>query len=158
MQSERRRSPAEARRFWELAIDLWSSSGLSVANFCGREGLKESSFYSWQQRLRKEVSSSEIAATPTAVESTSGQAATETITAQSRRRRKRSCRSPGAGSLVPVRLVEDAEPIAATEASTSRPSPPVEIILPHGIRIRVEHGCQIALLQRVLTALESRPC
>jgi len=41
MESERRRSPAEARRFWELAIDLWSSSGLSVADFCGREGLKD---------------------------------------------------------------------------------------------------------------------
>ena len=41
MDSERRRSPAEARRFWELAIDLWSNSGLSVREFCSREGLAD---------------------------------------------------------------------------------------------------------------------
>ena len=98
-----------------------------------------------------------IAATPTAVASTSWQGATETIITQSRRR-KRSRLSPDAGSLVPVRLVEDAEPVAASEASTSRPSPPVEIILPRGTRIRVEHGCASTLLQRVLAVLESRPC
>ena len=118
MDREGRRSPAEARRFWELAIDLWSSSGLTVAAFCDREGLKESSFYGWHQRLRKEGSPSKIAATPPAVESTSGEAAIETTIQQSRRRREHSRLSPGAGSLVPVRLVEDAEPVAASEANS----------------------------------------
>jgi transposase-like protein len=158
MDSARRGSPAEARRLWELAIDLWSNSGLSVAAFCRREGLKESSFYAWQQRLRKEDRTSEAITTLATMESTSARPETEPIAQQSRRRRKRLCQSTGDGSLAPVRLVEDAEPIAANVANTSRPSPPIEILLPRGTLIRVEHGCDSALLQRVLAVLESPPC
>ncbi len=158
MDSARRRSPAEARRFWELAIDLWANSGMSAAGFCRREGLKESSFYAWQQRLRKEDRPSEAIATLATMESTSAQPETKPIAQQSRRQRKRLCQSAGDGSLVPVRLVEDAEPIAANAANTSRSSPPIEILLPRGTLIRVEHGCDIALLQQVLAVLESPPC
>ena len=42
---------AEAREFWEAAIRLWTDSGLSVQEFCGREGLAEHAFYSWRREL-----------------------------------------------------------------------------------------------------------
>jgi hypothetical protein len=36
----------EAGEFWEAAIRLWTDSGLSVREFCSREGLTEHTFYS----------------------------------------------------------------------------------------------------------------
>ena len=44
----------EAREFWEAAIRLWSDSGLSVREFCSREGLADHSFYSWRRELLPE--------------------------------------------------------------------------------------------------------
>jgi transposase-like protein len=41
----------EAREFWEAAIRLWTDSGLSVREFCIREGLTEHTFYSWRREL-----------------------------------------------------------------------------------------------------------
>jgi len=38
-------------QFWQMAIDAWQSSGLSVRQFCKQEGLSEPSFYSWRKRL-----------------------------------------------------------------------------------------------------------
>ena len=158
MDSERRRSPAEARRFWELAVDLWSSSGLSVTDFCKREGLKESSFYGWQRRLRNSRCPSETVAEPAIARPSLVQSAAEPPTQKPPRRRKRLRLSQNAGSLVPVRLVDDGTPTPTGVASTLGPSSPIEIIFPRGTRIRVEHGCPDALLRRVLAALESLPC
>ena len=41
----------ETREFWEEAIRLWAESGLSVREFCNREGLAEHTFYSWRREL-----------------------------------------------------------------------------------------------------------
>ena len=49
----------EAREFWEAAIRLWSDSGLSVREFCSREGLADHSFYSWRRELLPEGQGSE---------------------------------------------------------------------------------------------------
>jgi transposase-like protein len=149
MDSERRRSPAEAKQFWELAVDLWSSSGLSVADFCVREGLKESSFYGWQRRLREGSSPSELAPV---------QSVAEPRAPKVRRRHKRLRLSQDAGSLVPVRLVDDVVPTVTGVATTPKPLSPIEVILPCGARIRVAHGCTDDLLRQVLAALENMPC
>ena len=50
----------ETREFWEEAIRLWADSGLSVREFCAREGLSEHAFYSHRRRLRSKVAASEI--------------------------------------------------------------------------------------------------
>ena len=44
-----KRKQGEAREFWEAAIRLWSESGLSVREFCRREGLAEHTFFSWRR-------------------------------------------------------------------------------------------------------------
>ena len=50
----------ETREFWEAAIRLWADSGLSVREFCAREGLAEHTFYSWRRELLAELPTPEI--------------------------------------------------------------------------------------------------
>ena len=52
MSVTRKSSYAEKRAFWRMVLETWRSSGLSVREFCKREGLTESSFYYWRRRLR----------------------------------------------------------------------------------------------------------
>ena len=50
----------ETREFWEEAIRLWNESGLSVRDFCAREGLTEHTFYSRRRELLPENTTPEI--------------------------------------------------------------------------------------------------
>lgn len=43
----------EQQQFWQMAIETWQSSDLSVRQFCKQEGLSEPSFYSWRKKLTK---------------------------------------------------------------------------------------------------------
>jgi len=73
----------ETREFWEAAIRLWKDSGLSVREFCRREGLAEHSFYSWRRELLPE------SATPDEIsQESSGENGDERVI-DGRRRRKR---------------------------------------------------------------------
>ncbi len=64
MSTKQARSNNERRQFWQMAIETWQDSGMSVNKFCKAEGLSEGTFYSWRKRLsrrhsrRKEQSSS----------------------------------------------------------------------------------------------------
>ncbi len=49
--------------FWKEAIRLWADSGLSVREFCRREGLTEHSFYSWRRELLPEKLAAETSST-----------------------------------------------------------------------------------------------
>jgi hypothetical protein len=51
---------AETREFWAEAIRLWNESGLSVRDFCAREGLAEHTFYSRRRELLPENTTPEI--------------------------------------------------------------------------------------------------
>ncbi len=44
----------ETREFWEEAVRLWNESGLSVRDFCTREGLAEYTFYVRRRELLPE--------------------------------------------------------------------------------------------------------
>ena len=37
--------------FWRLVLESYQQSGVSVKQFCTREGISPSSFYYWQKRL-----------------------------------------------------------------------------------------------------------
>jgi hypothetical protein len=41
----------DPQQFWQMAIETWRVSGLSVRQFCTKEGLSEPSFYSWRKKL-----------------------------------------------------------------------------------------------------------
>jgi len=48
-----RKNDTEQQQFWQMAIETWRSSGLSIRQFCKQEGLSEPSFYSWRKKLTK---------------------------------------------------------------------------------------------------------
>ena len=150
-----RRSPAEARRFWELAIGLWTNSGVGVAEFCRREGLNASSFYAWQKRFRNENDSPPTATSPESAEAEPPKKDSGGVLQRSRRRHQ----VESSGCWMPVRVVGDgSESGMAGVACPSRPTPPIEILLPQGVRICIDHHCDGELLKRVLIALEVCPC
>lgn len=45
------KTDSEQQQFWQMAVETWRSSGLSVRQFCRQEGLSEPSFYSWRKKL-----------------------------------------------------------------------------------------------------------
>ena len=45
------RRDAEKERGWREVLSRQASSGLSVREFCQREGLKEPSFYAWRRTI-----------------------------------------------------------------------------------------------------------
>ena len=51
--SKAKKSDTDQRQFWQMVLDTYKSSGLSVRQFCKQEGLSEPSFYSWRKRLSK---------------------------------------------------------------------------------------------------------
>jgi len=41
----------DQQQFWQMAIETWRTSGMSVRQFCTKEGLSEPSFYLWRKKL-----------------------------------------------------------------------------------------------------------
>lgn len=53
---------AEKEAFWRMAIEEQAGSGLSVREFCRREGIAEPSFYTWRREIRRRDGSVDEAA------------------------------------------------------------------------------------------------
>jgi hypothetical protein len=51
MSSKKLKSNEERRQFWQMAIETWKQSGMSISKFCKAEGLSEGTFYGWRRRL-----------------------------------------------------------------------------------------------------------
>ncbi len=51
MSKKRAKSNNEKRQFWQMVIELWQSSGMSISKFCKAEGLAEGTFYNWRNKL-----------------------------------------------------------------------------------------------------------
>ncbi|MCE5340154.1 MAG: hypothetical protein LLF92_03390 [Planctomycetaceae bacterium] len=49
--SMEQKSDTDQQQFWQMAIETWKSSGLSVRQFCANEKITEASFYSWREKL-----------------------------------------------------------------------------------------------------------
>ena len=45
------KSDTDQKQFWQMVLETFKSSGLSVRQFCKQEGLSEPSFYAWRKRL-----------------------------------------------------------------------------------------------------------
>jgi transposase-like protein len=53
MSKKQKESKSDQRQFWQMVIETWQNSGMSVSKFCKDEGLSEGSFYNWRKRLAK---------------------------------------------------------------------------------------------------------
>ena len=73
----------ETREFWEAAIRLWADCGLSVREFCAREGLAEHTLYSRRRELLPQ------SAAPEMNREASAASGGEMTTAGRRRRRRK---------------------------------------------------------------------
>jgi hypothetical protein len=95
---------AETREFWEEAIRLWGDSGLSVREFCAREGLTEHTFYSRRRELLPENP------TPETNQESSAASDKETVTDGRQRRRRKQAVGGDLPEVVPpfVELVAPA--------------------------------------------------
>ena len=51
MSSKQAKSNTERRQFWQMAIETWKNSDMSVSKFCKAEGLSEGTLYGWRRRL-----------------------------------------------------------------------------------------------------------
>src|SRR5262245_27641135 len=47
-----RRPDPSAREHWQQRLDRFGRSGLTVTDFCDREGISPASFYAWRRRLQ----------------------------------------------------------------------------------------------------------
>ena len=147
----------ETREFWEEAIRLWAESGLSVREFCNREGLAEHTFYSWRREVMPESPAPEVNQESSATED-------EAPTDGRRRRRRRQVAGPtgtntSAVEFLPVRVVGDEGSRAhAASAETAAGAAPIEIVGVSPWRVRILAGFDPAALDAVLTVLEGRPC
>ena len=119
-------SRSEKAEFWNLALGEFRSSGLTIREFCRREGLSEPAFYAWRKKLQKQP--------------VVGNHVDQAIGGS------KSVDGVGAGvRLVPVKLVDKAE--------QHRPSEQVEVVTPGGVTIRFGDSLGQERLQAVLSSV-----
>ena len=106
MDEPSRSKRAEAREFWETAIRLWTDSGLSVREFCSREGLNEHGFYSWRRELLPQSTSPDTG-------QESSDANDDEVVTDRRQRRKR--KPVAAGNIPKVKVASPFIELAAPQ-------------------------------------------
>ena len=57
--SKEQKPDTDQHQFWQMVLETFKSSGLSVRQFCQKEGLSEASFYTWRKKLTKSDESAE---------------------------------------------------------------------------------------------------
>ena len=124
----KRRDPAR-EQFWRRTVRRQQRSGLTIRDFCRREGLKDWTFRWWQKELGRR---DQLADSPRRVDP----ADTPTVAAP---------------AFLPVRVVD-------LESVAPRPPAQIEVVLPSGPTVRVPDGFDPQTLQAVLTVLEGRRC
>jgi hypothetical protein len=110
---------------WRRALARQRRSGLTAREFCRRERVAESALHFWKRELARR----------------DAEGPARRPGGRSSADRKRGPRR--LPSLIPVSIGP-----AITHAA------PVEVMLPHGVSVRVAAGCEEATLRMVLSALE----
>lgn len=125
-------------QMWRRLIADWTTSELSIREFCRRRELSESSFNAWRRELRRrdaEVHAQERVARP---------ASSRNFELGQRGRSETRSTLP---LIVPVEVEHD----RATTPTA------LEVVLPDGHTIRVRPGYDRATFAWMLAALEGRP-
>ena len=165
MKKRLRQCDPEKQNHWEGVLRRWGESGQTAREYCRAAGLREPAFYFWRRELARRRTTSipdtepcGTCATPVTTELRPRRAASATTaaqrpsTAQAALASSRQDRTPSLHghhpSFLPVAVVQDAHPSAATD---------VEIVV-SGRTLRVRPGFDRQTLIDVLTVLEAGPC
>jgi hypothetical protein len=132
MPAKTRRRPNLAKeKHWRGIIRRHQNSGLSVRAFCEREGLKVFNFLRWRREL-------------------------------DRRDREKTTPHPCSATKGPIepRISPTFLPVRVADADRAPhpPSPPIEIVLNGGPKVRVPSGFDPRTLDNVLAVLGARRC
>ena len=122
--------PAKERA-WRRTMAEHARSGLSIADFCRREGLTPHAYRWWRQELARRDR--------------------RDTTDKADRAPSPSTEVAIRSSCLPVQIMPD-----ATEPVPERA--PIEIVLPAGPTVRVARGFDPPTLDAVLSVLEARRC
>jgi hypothetical protein len=114
----------ERRKLWHQRIDRQRQSGLTVAEFCRREGVPQGSFYWWKRNLPGKSGST----------------------------RKRPARRQPGQAVRPVPQARSEAAFVQLPLSSTRTSPWIEVVLVEGTIIRLPEQ-NLTALQTVLRAL-----
>lgn len=119
----------EKAAFWEYVLAEYVASGLSISEFCRREGVPQASFYQWRKRL-------------------SGRVANGTAPSA------RGTREPT--GFVPVEIVsgDDAAALISQGAVANHVSASLTIRTPNGYAVDISAGTPPDLIQRSLGVLQ----
>ena len=52
--SRKQKTNVSRRQYWQGKLESWRAGGLSVRQFCKRQGVSEPSFYCWRKKLAKD--------------------------------------------------------------------------------------------------------
>lgn len=118
----------ETQEFWEEAIRLWNESGLSVRDFCSREGLAEHTFYSRRRELLPENTTAAIDQESPAA---SGDEAPTVV--RRRRRRKQVTADDALDATITAPFVELLAPTSAGLCHCT-----LELENPGGAKMRIQ--------------------
>lgn len=149
---------SDGSAFWALAVETWQAEGLSVSEFCRREGLNVSSFYRWRRKLKEEAKTDDAGSASSDNISSSHDAATDSLGHESRTEECVSSNEdqndpPSGSAFVPVRLES-----AACDGGGANVGSGVEILIDSRRVLRVDRGFDRATLQAVLSVLEAGAC
>jgi transposase-like protein len=148
----------EAKEYWNEAVRLWAASGLSVREFCGREGLAEHSFYFWRRRLRLENPVADAGEEPVVTVEGPRIAEARPQRQKSERVTDLACNEASAVKFLPVRVLDNEFTTARPKATEAAEPSPIEILLGGDRLLRVRSGFDRKTLLDVLAALEARSC
>ncbi len=121
---------SDRAKYWEGLVAAWERSGLTQAEFCRREGVKPVSFGWWKRKL----------------------GGTRGRTAKPARRRPASSGDGKRASFVEVGLPRR---VLAAGSGSTMPLAGYEVVLPHGVVVRVPGDFDPAQVTGLLRAVAS---
>ena len=127
--SNTKKSDIEQQQFWQMAVETWRCSGLSVRKFCKQEGLSEPSFYAWRRKL------------------------TDGLEVDSKPNRKRANNQSGKKALHPGNNAQLNEEFIRVSLPAET-SAAIELVLVTGNKLRINSSADSKTLVNVLTAIK----
>jgi len=141
--------------FWRLVHEEFEGSGLTVREFCRKEGLTESSFYAWKRLLKERDSeATPLGSNEASPSHVSSKRVAGSVGAKGKRRvpkKRKGQAAKGSNLFVPVEIV--ASPIASTELVSNE----LTIRTPAGFTIGLPPTVDAGRFGEIMDVLSNQP-